>query len=54
MTGPAELRSVTAGYVIAADRPVLVQGLDRIIVVDTGDALLVASMDHAQEIRPPT
>jgi len=54
VTGPAELRSVTAGYVIAADRPVLVQGLDRIIVVDTGDALLVASMDHAQEIRPPT
>ena len=53
VAGPAELRSVTASYVIAGDRPVLVQGLDRIVVIDTGTGLLVASMDHAQDIRPP-
>ena len=54
VTGPAEVRSVSSSYVSAGDRPVLVLGLDGVIVVDTGDALLVAAMDRAQDIRPPT
>lgn len=53
VTGPAEVRSVTSSYVSAGERPVLVLGLDGVIVVDTGDAVLVAAMDRAQDVRPP-
>lgn len=53
VTGPAEVRSVGSSYVSAGERPVLVLGLDGVIVVDTGDAVLVASMDRAQDVRPP-
>ncbi|MDE0137610.1 MAG: mannose-1-phosphate guanylyltransferase [bacterium] len=53
VAGPAELRSVSSSYVSAGERPVLVLGLDRVIVVDTGDAVLVASMDKAQDVKPP-
>ncbi len=53
VTGPAEVRSVASSYVSAGERPVLVLGLDGIIVVDTGDAVLVAAMDRAQDVRPP-
>jgi mannose-1-phosphate guanylyltransferase/mannose-6-phosphate isomerase len=53
VTGPAEVRSVSSSYVSAAERTILVIGLDRVIVVDTGDAVLVAAMDRAQDIRPP-
>ncbi len=53
VTGPAEVRSVSSSYVSAADRTVLVVGLDGVIVVDTGDAVLVAAMDRAQDVRPP-
>ena len=42
VAGPAEVRSVSSSYVSAGERPVLVLGLDRVIVVDTGDAVLVA------------
>ena len=53
VAGPAEVRSVSSSYVSAGERPVLVLGLDRVIVVDTGDAVLVAAMDRAQDVRPP-
>ena len=53
VTGPAEVRSVSSSYVSARERPVLVLGLDQVIVVDTGDAVLVAAMDRAQDVRPP-
>lgn len=53
VTGPAEVRSVSSSYVSAGERPVLVVGLDGVIVVDTGDAVLVAAMDRAQDVRPP-
>ena len=53
VAGPAEVRSVSSSYVSAGERPVLVLGLDKVIVVDTGDAVLVAAMDHAQEVKPP-
>jgi len=53
VAGPAEVRSVSSSYVSAGERPVLVLGLDRVIVVDTGDAVLVAAMDRAQDVKPP-
>lgn len=53
VTGPAEARSVSSSYVAAADRPVLVLGLDGVIVVDTGNGVVVAAMDRAQEVTPP-
>jgi len=37
--------------VVAGDRLVVTIGLDGIIVVDTPDALLVCSAEHAQEVR---
>jgi len=53
VAGPAEVRSVSSSYISAGERPVLVLGLDGVIVVDTGDAVLVAAMDRAQDVRPP-
>lgn len=53
VTGPAEVRAVSSSYISAGERPVLVLGLERVIVVDTGDAVLVAAMDRAQEVSPP-
>ena len=53
VAGPAEVRSVSSSYVSTGERPVLVLGLDGVIVVDTGDAVLVASMDRAQDVSPP-
>ena len=54
VTGPAEVRSVSSSYVAAADRPVLVLGLDGVIVVDSGDAVLVAAMERSQDVTPPS
>lgn len=38
-------------YIRAADRPVVVLGLDDVAVVDAGDVVFVASMRHAQDVR---
>ncbi len=51
VSGSAHLYNVSSSYVRAQDRPVVVIGLDRIIVVDAGDAILVAGMDHAQAVK---
>ena len=54
VTGPAEVRSVSSSYIAAADRPVLVLGLDGVVVVDSGDAVLVAAMERCQDVTPPS
>lgn len=41
----------TESLVVAGDRLVVTIGLDGIIVVDTPEALLVCSAEHAQEVR---
>lgn len=41
----------TNSYVRSADRLVATIGVDRVVVVDTPDALLVASMDATQEVK---
>ena len=51
VSGSAHLRDVSSSYVRAGGRPVVVLGLDRVIVVDAGDAVLVAGMDHAQAVK---
>ena len=53
VSGPNHLLGVSSSYVSAGERPVVVIGLDSVIVVDAGDAVLVASMDHAQNVKPP-
>lgn len=40
-----------SGLVAASDRHICVLGLDDVVVVDTGDALLVASRDQAQRVK---
>lgn len=51
VSGSVQLRDVSSSYVRADGRPVVVIGLDRVIVIDAGDALLVAGMDHAQAVK---
>lgn len=41
----------SSGLVAPYDRPIAVIGLDDIVVVDTGDALLVTDHAHAQEVK---
>jgi len=45
------VRSVGAtGLVAPSDRVVAVLGLENVVVVDTGDAVLVTTLDHAQQV----
>lgn len=39
------------GLVVTGDRPVAVVGLQDVVVVDTGDALLVTDLAHAQQVK---
>ena len=52
VTGSGHLQDVSSSYVAAGDRPLVVIGLDNVVVVDTGEAVLVAGMDHAQQVKP--
>lgn len=53
-SGPVHLQGASSSYVRAdGGRPVSVIGLEGVIVVDSGDAVLVAGMDHAQAVKPP-
>lgn len=53
-SGPVHLQGAASSYVRAdGGRPVSVVGLEGVIVVDSGDAVLVAGMDHAQAVKPP-
>ena len=51
--GSAELVQAidTTGLVIAKDRPIAVLGMSDVVVVDTGDAVLVTTMEHAQRVK---
>jgi len=40
-----------SGLVVAGDRQICILGLDDVVVVDSGDALLVASRDMAQRVK---
>lgn len=51
VSGSAYLEQVRRSLVLAGDRPVAVIGLDDVIVVDAGDAVLVCARDHAQAVR---
>jgi mannose-1-phosphate guanylyltransferase/mannose-6-phosphate isomerase len=45
------MESCTNTYVAAQDRLVVAIGLDDVVVVDTGDALLVVRRDRAQDVK---
>ncbi len=40
-----------SGLVVTADRPIAVVGVHDVVVVDTGDALLVTTSAHAQRVK---
>jgi mannose-1-phosphate guanylyltransferase/mannose-6-phosphate isomerase len=49
--GAVYTEDVTSSYIRAGDRPVAVIGLDNVIVVDTGDAVLIANKDDSQKVK---
>lgn len=51
VSGAAYLEDVTNSFVEAGSRPVAVLGLDGVVVIDAGDAVLVTSLEHSQEVR---
>jgi len=50
-SAPTVFESSTGSVVIGGSRPVAVVGLDDVVVVDTADALLVTSREHAQRVK---
>ena len=52
-TGASHLHDVSSSYVAARDRPVVVIGLENVVVVDADHGVLVAGIDHAQYVSPP-
>jgi mannose-1-phosphate guanylyltransferase / mannose-6-phosphate isomerase len=51
VSGDVVLEGVTGSYVRSGDRLVAVVGLDGVVVVDTGDAVLVAGLDRVQDVK---
>jgi len=51
VSGAAYLEEVSRSLVLAGDRPVAVIGLDDVVVVDTGDAVLVCAREQAQAVK---
>lgn len=51
VVGDALLRATSNSYIRSDGRPVVILGLDEVVVVDAGDVVFVASMDHAQDVR---
>jgi mannose-1-phosphate guanylyltransferase len=51
LIGDVLVDNVTASYVHAEHRLVAVVGLDDVIVVETADAVMIASLKHAQEVK---
>jgi mannose-1-phosphate guanylyltransferase/mannose-6-phosphate isomerase len=49
--GDAVVLDVNRSYVRSAGRLVAVVGIDDVVVVDTGDAVLVAARDRVQEVK---
>jgi mannose-1-phosphate guanylyltransferase len=49
---PAQVRAIDAtGVVVTGDRAITLLGVDDIVVVDTGDALLVTTRAQAQRVK---
>lgn len=49
---PALVRAIDAtGLVIPSDRTIALLGLSDVVVVDTGDAVLVTTLEHAQRVK---
>jgi mannose-1-phosphate guanylyltransferase/mannose-6-phosphate isomerase len=51
VSGAAYLEGVTNSLVRAGERPVAVIGLDGVVVVDTGDAILISSRDRSEDVK---
>lgn len=51
LSGNVTHSNVTNSYVVASSRPVVVAGLDGVVVVETPDAVLVVPIDRAQEVK---
>ena len=49
--GEAYLHDVTNTYIQSTDRLVAAVGVDNLIIIDTADALLVASKDRSQDVK---
>jgi mannose-1-phosphate guanylyltransferase len=49
--GDVVIEGVTNSIIRAADRLIAVVGLDDIAVVDTGDAILIAAKNRAQDVK---
>lgn len=51
ISGNVTHAGVTNSYVSAGTRPVIVAGLDRVVVVETDEGVLVVSLDHSQDVK---
>ena len=51
VTGDVEIFNVSDSYVRATSRLVTAVGIDNVIVVETPDAVLVTTMDNAQDVK---
>jgi mannose-1-phosphate guanylyltransferase len=51
VAGQAVLLDVADSVVLAGERPLAVVGVEGLVVVDAGDALLVCPKERAQEVR---
>ena len=49
--GPPPLVENSSGVLIHSDRIVAAVGLENIVIVDTGDVLLVCHRDHVQDVK---
>lgn len=49
--GSVYTEDVTGSYIRVGDRPVAVIGLDDVVVVDTGDAVLIANKNDVQKVK---
>ena len=51
VTGQGHVRACRDTYIHAPHRPVVALGTERLLIVDTPDALLVAQADHVEQVR---
>lgn len=51
VTGDVILSGVTRSYIRSTSRPLVVAGLDDVVVVETPDAVLVLPLNRAQEVK---
>lgn len=51
VVGDVVVHDTTRSYLRAHDRPIVALGLDEVVVVDAGDAVFVAPIERAQDVR---